>query len=350
MEIAIKTGQSGRVGPLLQEIRFYRRSLPDAHLDLLFSFQPAWRNWQTRRTQNPFPARECGFDPLRRQIITVKLFQTAAEVFIPDGSPEKRALARVTHLGIGAHQDDLEFMAFEGIAECFGRDDRWFGGVTCTEGGGSARGGELAGLSDAEMAALRRGEQNTAAAVGEYGAMVQLGYTSAEVKDAAGSALPADLRRILEASQPEVVYTHNLADKHATHIAVALAVIEALRSLPAQSRPRRVIGCEGWRDLDWLPDDEKLVMDVTGYDALAAKLSACFGSQIKGGKRYDLAVAGRRAANATFLDPHRRDRAEQIIFGMDLTPLVMNDALEPADYIDSVVARFRAEVVAAVRR
>jgi len=36
MEIAIKTGQSGRVGPLLQEIRFYRRSLPDAHLDLLF--------------------------------------------------------------------------------------------------------------------------------------------------------------------------------------------------------------------------------------------------------------------------------------------------------------------------
>src|SRR5438094_6294957 len=27
---------------------------------------PAWRNWQTRWTQNPVLARVCGFDPLRR--------------------------------------------------------------------------------------------------------------------------------------------------------------------------------------------------------------------------------------------------------------------------------------------
>src|SRR5262245_20395922 len=24
---------------------------------------PKWRNWQTRRTQNPLPARACGFEP-----------------------------------------------------------------------------------------------------------------------------------------------------------------------------------------------------------------------------------------------------------------------------------------------
>jgi hypothetical protein len=29
--------------------------------------QPAWRNWQTRWTQNPVAARSCGFEPLRRQ-------------------------------------------------------------------------------------------------------------------------------------------------------------------------------------------------------------------------------------------------------------------------------------------
>jgi hypothetical protein len=29
--------------------------------------QPAWRNWQTRWTQNPVIARSCGFEPLRRQ-------------------------------------------------------------------------------------------------------------------------------------------------------------------------------------------------------------------------------------------------------------------------------------------
>src|SRR3954462_7169657 len=28
---------------------------------------PAWRNWQTRWTQNPVAARSCGFEPLRRQ-------------------------------------------------------------------------------------------------------------------------------------------------------------------------------------------------------------------------------------------------------------------------------------------
>jgi hypothetical protein len=27
---------------------------------------PEWRNWQTRRTQNPVAARPCGFDPLLR--------------------------------------------------------------------------------------------------------------------------------------------------------------------------------------------------------------------------------------------------------------------------------------------
>src|SRR2546427_12719832 len=27
---------------------------------------PAWRNWQTRWTQNPVIARSCGFEPLRR--------------------------------------------------------------------------------------------------------------------------------------------------------------------------------------------------------------------------------------------------------------------------------------------
>jgi hypothetical protein len=30
---------------------------------------PAWRNWQTRWTQNPVAARSCGFEPLRRQTL-----------------------------------------------------------------------------------------------------------------------------------------------------------------------------------------------------------------------------------------------------------------------------------------
>jgi len=268
---------------------------------------------------------------------------------VPDGAPVDQALARVTHLGIGAHQDDLEFMAFHGIAECFGRTDRWFGGVTCTDGAGSARSGKYAGLADAEMAELRQSEQRLASEVGGYGAMIQLGYTSAEAKDRSDERLRNDLRGILEVAKPEVVYTHNPADKHPTHIAVVLAVIEAVRALPRERRPRRMIGCEGWRDLDWLPDDEKVVMDVSGHEALAAKLAACFGSQIEAGKRYDLAVAGRRAANATFSDPHVTDVATQVVFGMDLTPLIADETLSPTAYIDALMGRFGSEVQAALR-
>jgi LmbE family N-acetylglucosaminyl deacetylase len=267
---------------------------------------------------------------------------------VPDGAPVHQAMARVTHLGIGAHQDDIEFMAFHGITECFGRDDHWFGGVTCTDGAGSSRSGNYAKLSDAEMAELRRQEQNEAAGVGKYSAMIQLGHPSAQVRKER-KELAEDLLNIFQETRPEVVYTHNLADKHPTHIAVALAAIEALRSLPKESRPRRVIGCEGWRDLDWLPDSEKIAMDVSGHEELAAKLATCFASQIEGGKRYDLAVAGRRAANATFADPHSTDRATQVIHGMDLAPLMTNDSLDPAVYAEQLIGRFREEVVAALR-
>ena len=290
-----------------------------------------------------------GSTPSAGRFFTVKFHKTAAQIYVPDGAPADQALARVTHLGIGAHQDDLEFMAFHGITQCFGQTDRWFGGVTCADGAGSARSGKYAGIADAEMVGLRQSEQRMAAEVGEYGVMIQLGYTSAEVKDRADQKLRSDLRAVLEAAKPEVVYTHNLADKHPTHIAVVLAVIDALRSLPKGSRPQRVIGCEGWRDLDWLPDNEKVVMDVSGHEALAAKLAACFASQIEGGKRYDLAVGGRRAANATFSDPRVTDLATQVIFGMDLTPLIVDEALSPTEYIDALVGRFGSEVQAALR-
>jgi len=81
-----------------------------------------------------------------------------------------------------------------------------------------------------------------------------------------------------------------------------------------------VIGCEVWRDLDWLADTEKVIMDLSGYMELAEKLRGVFVSQIQGGKRYDLAVAGRNQAHATFFDSHRADDYQSISLGMDLTP------------------------------
>jgi len=274
----------------------------------------------------------------------MKLHNPTAEVFIPDGNAVPEALARVTHLGIGAHQDDLEFMAFHGIIACFGREDKWFGGVTCTNGKGSSRTGPYAELSDQQIAAIRRQEQNKAAAIGQFGAMIQLDYASSAVKNSAATDLKNDLKAIFAATQPEVVYTHNPADKHETHIGVVVAALQAMRELPREKRPKQVIGCEVWRDLDWLLDSEKVVMDVSGHDDLAAALNGVFESQIAGGKRYDLATLGRRAANATFLESHATDLASQVIFGMDLTPVVADDSKDIVDFVCGHIERFQADV------
>ena len=61
--------------------------------------------------------------------------------FISDGTEETQALARTTHLCIAAHEDDIEFMAYAPIAECFGKKDKWFCGVVVTDGAGSPRSG-----------------------------------------------------------------------------------------------------------------------------------------------------------------------------------------------------------------
>lgn len=278
------------------------------------------------------------------------LDQSTADVFIPDGKPTEEALARITHLGIGAHQDDLEFMAFHGILQCHHDDQRWFGGVTCCDGAGSSRSGEFAHYSDAEMKGVRCREQRCAATFGEYGIMIQLDHPSAAVRNPKESPLKDDLRAILMTTRPQVIYTHNPADKHGTHIAVMLAAIEAVRSLPQESRPSKFIGCEVWRDLDWLPDAEKVIMDVSGGDHLANQLNASFQSQIAGGKRYDLATIGRRSANATFLKAKEADSADQVIFGMDLTPLITDPSLSVAEFVSEKIARFRDEVMAGLER
>ena len=141
-----------------------------------------------------------------------------------------------------------------------------------------------------------------------------------------------------------MVYTHNLADKHDTHVAVALAAIEAMRSLPESERPEAVRGCEVWRGLDWMNDGEKIPLDVSGHENLAAALNGIFDSQIAGGKRYDLAVQGRRRANATFFESHATDQSDQIWFAMDLTPLVRDPSLDPVAFTTAHIDRFREDV------
>ena len=273
-----------------------------------------------------------------------------ARLVTPDGKTGPDALSRTTHLGIGAHQDDLEFMAFHGILACYDRTDRWFGGVTITDGRGSSRAGQFKDWTDDQIAAERIREQEAAAVIGQYSFIAQLGFGSSAVRDAQQSAVRDDLRRILEASQPEVVYLHNLADKHDTHVGCALRCIEAMRQLPQADRPKKVYGCEVWRDLDWLVDSEKTAMPISARPELARTLNEVFATQIAGGKRYDLAVLGRRTANATFSNAHSTDQESAMQWAMDLTPLIQDDSLDPVAYTVGFIDRLKADVTARIRK
>jgi LmbE family N-acetylglucosaminyl deacetylase len=266
------------------------------------------------------------------------------DFFIPDGAAPEAALARTTHLCIAAHQDDIEIMAYHGIAECFGQAGKWFAGVVATNGAGSPRSGIYGGYTDQEMQKVRLIEQRKAAYVGDYSCQLQLGYTSSQVKNAGETALVDDLKQILRAMNPDVVYLHNPADKHDTHIGVLLRSITALRGVRDTVRPTKVYGCEVWRSLDWMPDDAKQVLPSSAKPNIAAALVGVFDSQISGGKRYDLATAGRRLANATYFASHGTDQETALSFAMDLTPLVEDPNLSIAEYVLGFIDSFRNDV------
>ena len=274
----------------------------------------------------------------------MKLTNPTAEIFVPDGISVKEALARTTHMGIAAHQDDLEIMAYNGIMECFGKPDKWFTGVVVTNGSGSPRDNLYADYTDEDMQKVRRVEQKKAAHVGEYAAQGLLDYTSAAIKDSRNAGVIADLKAILDVARPEVVFTHNLADKHDTHVATALRAIKAIREMPAEARPKTLYGAEVWRCLDWLNDEDKVALDCAAHENLAAALIGVYDSQICGGKRYDLATMGRRRANATYHASHGTDETTALSFMMELTPLIKDKSLDIEEYVVDFILRFSDDV------
>ena len=274
----------------------------------------------------------------------MKFNQSTAGIFVPDGLPAAEALARTTFLAVSAHQDDLEIMAAEPILRCYQQPDKWFAGVVVTDGRGSPRDDLYRDYTDDQMQQVRVKEQKKAAVIGEYGALALLDYPSKAIKDGANKQSVEDLIQLLRLARPEVVYTHNLADKHDTHVGVALKTIEAIRALPADQRPPRLYGCEVWRDLDWMADADKVPMDVSGHENLQAALLGVYDSQICGGKRYDLATMGRRKANATYFASHGVDTSTGLIFGMDLTPLIEDPTLDVKSFAQGFIDRFVGEV------
>ena len=267
------------------------------------------------------------------------------EIYIPDGRSENDALASTTHLAVSAHKDDIEFMAYDGILCCRKSDALSFTAAVLTDGAGSPRAGKYASLSDADMIKVRREEQKNAARVGGYGALVMFDYPSSKIKDPADTDAVDALSDLFMRTRPDVIYTHNPADRHETHVAACLRVIEALRRVCGDGyMPSHLYGCEVWRDLDWLTEGDKVSFDVGGEPALESSLLASFDSQTAGGKRYDLAVVGRRLAHATFAESHHVDTSDRVIYAVDMMPLLRDKTLSVSDFICEKISAFDREV------
>ena len=91
-------------------------------------------------------------------------------------------------------------------------------------------------------------------------------------------------------------------------------------------------------------DNEKVLFDVTGHPNISAAILEVHDSQICGGKRYDLATAGRRLANATYAESHGTDETSALTYAMDLTPLIKNDSLDIKEYVLGYIDRFKEDV------
>jgi len=272
----------------------------------------------------------------------VKLYNKNATLFIPKASAGN--LADTKHLCIAAHQDDIELMAAGAILECYGKSDKSFTGVVVTDGAGSPRSGIYANCTDEDMKLTRMQEQNNAASIGGYNAQFQLYYASGAVKDNANQDLVNELVAIILATQPEVLLTHNFADKHDTHCAVAARTLQALRKIPADKRPKAVYSMEVWRALDWVCDQDKTLFDTSGDEFLQAAMLGVYHSQIAGGKRYDLAGLGRKRANATYFASHATDDFTAAEYALDITELVNDASLTPADFINRHIEKFKNDV------
>ncbi len=247
----------------------------------------------------------------------------------PDCKDLDAAMAACTHLGVGAHPDDLEVMAGHGILQCLNSKDQHFFGVTCTTGSGSARAGAYKNKTDQEIVELRIQEQFESARLGGYAGVLMLGFESSALKAQWNEALIETFVDLLKKTKPQVIYCHNLFDKHLTHVAVVTHLIESLRRLPWQ--PGAFYGCEVWRGLDWLPDSEKIVLPIDDV-SMVQKLISCHKSQTESGKDYAAATAGRMAANATFFEARDLDQHSHQLFAVDLMPLLINPGLSLQEF------------------
>ncbi len=256
--------------------------------------------------------------------------------------PKTAKHAPITHIAIAAHKDDGEMLALHGILNCY--DKGGFALIVLTDGGNCPKSGKYADVSYDDMAELRTEEQKRAATFGKYEKVyfLQLPSSSLETEFEEISSKVASIFN--ENPTIQYAYAHSLFDRHKTHINASKIAIESIRQSKYKGKIKMLYGVELWRDLDWIPENEQILLDVSGSKDFAMDLLSFFPSQNQS-KMYNKGFCGRVVANATFSNSHSNSLASEQIRAIDMTKLVFADKNAVRAFVDEQLGKFKQEIL-----
>jgi LmbE family N-acetylglucosaminyl deacetylase len=263
-------------------------------------------------------------------------FDMSPSFFNLDHVSYEDMISRSTHIGIAAHHDDLEIMAFHAISQCFESQDLSFLGIILTDGANSPRTNEYRNTRNSEMIELRKKEQIEACRRGKYGGIIFLNLTSDQVKKN-DPRLRQNLKQIVRLAKPLEIILHNPFDFHPTHRASFFYTLETLESFQPSIEKSTIIASEVWGSLEWLPKQYRIIMDTSGSKNLAHDLLSCFSSQIQGGKNYLEATLGRRISNATFHHFDATDERYSMNFGLNMNLYFKAHPQKIKDFLEDIL-------------
>lgn len=228
-------------------------------------------------------------------------------------------------LAISAHQDDIEIMAMDGILKAFGSKKYAFYACVVGDGANCYKAGKYSDISDKEMVEQRSQEQTRAGQIGEYDGLYLLKH-SRDYLFKNRELVVKELAKLISDINPDIVYTHNIFDRSETHRLITSMVVDAIMTMPEETRPRLLYGCEIFRSLDWLPERYKVTFDISDNRDLQLRLVGVYDTRAEQSKNYTKAIMGRKMANAAFAACKEIDDEEKLLwYGINLTPVIQKN-------------------------
>lgn len=248
-------------------------------------------------------------------------------------------------LAIGAHHDDIEVMAMDGILKAYGSKKYSFYACVLSDGVNCVKSGKYAELTDKEMIETRNQEQTRASQIGEYADLKMLKYSQEDIENDEKGKIVKEIRQMILDIKPDIVYTHNIFDKSPMHKMTCKRVIEAILGLEEEDRPRLVYGCEIFRSLDWLPDKYKVVFDLSENKELQSRLIGVYDTRAEQARNYNKAIVGRKIAHAIFGTQNTDIEEEKLIwYGINLTPVIAKN-IDLKDYCTRILSDYNKEML-----